>query len=70
MLVAGLACVTEKSLYMFEVNMVSLSIPPHSVTKIPNNAGIPVPPVSNISSIDANINAANLGPYNVYDVGI
>ncbi|KAK4466800.1 hypothetical protein QBC42DRAFT_281862 [Cladorrhinum samala] len=33
-------------------------------------AVIPAPPVSKIGSKDANINAADLGLYNVYDVGI
>ncbi|KAK0734409.1 SUR7/PalI family-domain-containing protein [Lasiosphaeria miniovina] len=84
MLVAGLAGVADKSLYMFQVNTTDLSISPLSVRKIlnvrspePQGFGLfhDVPSLINkeaddTSSKSTNITAADLGLFNLYDVGI
>ncbi|KAL2020716.1 hypothetical protein VTK56DRAFT_8016 [Thermocarpiscus australiensis] len=79
MLVAGLAGVTDKSLYMFQVNTTDLSISPLSVASIVSSAGADTPGTSGNSvsgkrqdgsSQTSNITAADLGLDDLYDVSI
>lgn len=69
LLVAALAGVADKSLYIFRLNLTNMSIDPANVTNI----------VSNLSSRDLNtradvksdnITAADLGLGNIYDIGL
>ncbi|GAB1310857.1 hypothetical protein MFIFM68171_01067 [Madurella fahalii] len=82
MLVAGLAGVADKSLYMFQVNTTDLSISPLSVSNILSSAGVDVPdsfndvvdPLVNSRQADVsrtgNITAADLSLHKLYDVSI
>lgn len=79
LLVAGLAGVTDKSLYMFQANLTRLSISPSAVHSILNSrqtfhdvTGIisGVTGSGSSGSGSGNITAADLGLYNLYDVGL
>ncbi|KAK4239063.1 SUR7/PalI family-domain-containing protein [Achaetomium macrosporum] len=80
MLIAGLAGITDKGLYMFRVNVTDLSLSPLSVSRILDGTGIQTPTLAdidipNLSDIGKrqdsqtnNITAADLGLYDIYDV--
>lgn len=86
MLIAGLAGIMDKSLYMFQVNTTDLSISPNSVQKLLDGTGVKIPGVNagleipeiNIPDLNigkredaqTNITAKDLGLYDVYDVSI
>lgn len=88
LLVAGLAGVADKSLYMFQVNTTDLSISPLSISSVLNSRSPePNPQFHDVVGIltDAtdsatgtkadtasggNVTAADLGLYNIYDVGL
>ncbi|KAK0731137.1 SUR7/PalI family-domain-containing protein [Lasiosphaeris hirsuta] len=82
LLVAGLAGIADKSLYLFQVNTTDLSISPLSVNSILNSitsrSPTPDPQFHDPTGLlntetdakSSNISAADLGLYNLYDVGI
>lgn len=76
LLVAGLAGVADKSLYMFQVNTTGLSISPSAVNSLLNSRQFHDPnlisetTVAGSHSGSGNITAADLGLYNLYDVGL
>ncbi|KAK1755048.1 SUR7 family protein pun1 [Echria macrotheca] len=81
LLVAGLAGVTDKSLYMFQANLTNLGISPSAVNSILHSrqattfhdVGGIISGVTGTQSSGAgsgNITAADLGLYNLYDVGL
>ncbi|KAK3939688.1 integral membrane protein [Diplogelasinospora grovesii] len=85
MLVAGLAGVADKSLFMFQVNTTDLTISPNVVTNLISNTKRSPTPAgtfhdtsllttgtgsSSSSSTSNNITAADLGLFNLYDVGL
>jgi hypothetical protein len=78
LLVAGLAGVTDKSLFMFQVNTSDLSISPLSINSVLNSRS-PEPNPQNFHDVDLlssgstggsgnNVTAADLGLYDLYDV--
>jgi hypothetical protein len=78
-LVAGLAGMTDKGLFMFEINTTNLQLSPSSVSKIlEGGAGVHVPSLNdlNIPKIgqrqagNGNITAAQLGFDDIYDVNL
>lgn len=73
-LVAGLVGITDKGLYMFEVNTTTLSLSPSSVSKIlDGGAGIHVPGLDGLKigkRDGGNITAQELGFYDIYDVNL
>ncbi|AEO66111.1 1e746d0e-cad4-45bb-98d2-434188b0484f [Thermothielavioides terrestris] len=78
MLLAGLAGISDKGLFMFEINTTNLSISPDQVSHILDGSGfnLNIPKVSdiNIGKRQAqqtnNITSKDLGLYNIYDVNI
>jgi len=78
LLVAGLAGVADKSLYMFQVNTTGLSISKLSLSKLVHSRDVQFHDTSLLnglpggsgSSSEPNITAADLGLYNLYDVGV
>lgn len=80
MLIAGLAGVADKGLFMFRVNVTELSMSPLSVTKFLDGTGIKTPSIGDIDlsninigkrqSQSRNITAADLGLYDIYDVNV
>lgn len=79
MLVAGLAGVADKSLYMFRANLTDLSISATSIsslinTRSPDKTFHDITSLTGAETDDAaktsNITAADLGLYNLYDVGL
>ncbi|KAK3336125.1 SUR7/PalI family-domain-containing protein [Cercophora scortea] len=86
MLVAGLAGVADKSLYMFQVNTTDLSISPLSIQSLinvnprsaePETIGFHDPNLIEIqrqqqdtNAQTTNITAADLGLFNLYDIGL
>ncbi|KAK4111893.1 hypothetical protein N656DRAFT_769054 [Canariomyces notabilis] len=78
MLIAGLAGVADKSLYMFQVNTTDLSISPLSLANVLDAAGVNTRNAeadvadAAISSrqTPSNITAADLGLHKIYDVGV
>ncbi|KAL2200028.1 SUR7/PalI family-domain-containing protein [Corynascus similis CBS 632.67] len=81
LLVAGLAGIADKSLYMFRVNVTDLSLSPLSVSAIIDGSGVNVPDLQDLTDIDIGINkrqdvtpgnvtATDLGLYDVYDVNV
>lgn len=82
-LVAALAGVADKSLYMFQVNTTALSISPASISSLINKVTTRDPQTvgfhdeaakaatsDSSSSKTSNITAADLGLYNLYDVNL
>ncbi|KAK4139733.1 SUR7/PalI family-domain-containing protein [Dichotomopilus funicola] len=80
MLVAGLAGIADKSLYMFRVNVTDLQLSQNSVSSILKGEGLP-----DITNVDlsglgitkrqvqagsTNITAKDLGLYDIYDVNV
>ncbi|KAL2161557.1 hypothetical protein VTH06DRAFT_8119 [Thermothelomyces fergusii] len=85
LLVAGLAGIADKSLYMFRLNMTDLSLSPSAVSNILNGSGINLPDLKDLdlSDIDLsdfqssrrraeirNLTAADLGLFDIYDVNV
>lgn len=84
MLVAGLAGVADKSLYMFRANLTDLSISATSISSLINTRsvtgdfhdasqltdGLTGAETADDGSKTSNITAADLGLYNLYDVGL
>jgi hypothetical protein len=86
MLLAGLAGITDKGLFMFEVNVTDLQLSPSSVTKILDGTGINVPSLDDLNipkvsdigtktkakrvTAAGNITASDLGLDNIYDVNV
>jgi hypothetical protein len=71
MLVAGLAGIMDKSLYMFQVNTTDLSMSPTSINSILNGSGISIPGVNAELNIpDINIPDINIPDINIPDIHI
>lgn len=79
MLIGGLAGVADKSLYMFRVDLTNLSISPASVTNLinsrsPESVGFHDPTLLEEGSPEgaktSNITGADLGLYELYDIGL
>ncbi|KAL2175972.1 SUR7/PalI family-domain-containing protein [Thermothelomyces heterothallicus CBS 202.75] len=81
LLVAGLAGIADKSLYMFRLNLTDLSLSPQSVSSILDGSGVNVPDLKDLdlpnfqsgkrqASSSGNLTAADLGLYDVYDVNV
>ncbi|KAK4464153.1 SUR7/PalI family-domain-containing protein [Cladorrhinum samala] len=77
MLIAGLAGIADKSLYMFQVNTTDLSIDPVTALNLVNKASdgkFKVPDADDIfrrqESKSSNITADDLGLYDLYDISV
>jgi len=73
LLIAGLAGVADKNLYMFQVNATGLSISPDYISRLVSGAGSGVfhdPNLLGSRQAKNNITAADLSISNLYDVGL